>query len=244
MFFPDSVPIGQRIRLTNPNVIAQELPWLTIVGVSPTVRQMSLTGTPDPVVYYPFRGDSGFFARLIVRGAAGAGVTAAIREAMRRLNPDLPLFDPLPLEEALARSGATQTIARHPARRVRRRRPVAGSGRPVCGHRLLGGATDAGDRGTDGARGDGRAGCRFVRSSKRRSAGTRIGNRACRRRARSATLCRRFSSGLRLFDGSHASVRRGTAGRSRASSPAWCLRAGRRGSTHWTHCAASSASSR
>ena len=108
MFFPDSVPIGQRIRLTNPNVIAQELPWLTIVGVSPTVRQMSLTGTPDPVVYYPFRGDSGFFARLIVRGAAGAGVTAAIREAMRRLNPDLPLFDPLPLEEALARSGATQ----------------------------------------------------------------------------------------------------------------------------------------
>ncbi|MCY4119801.1 MAG: ABC transporter permease, partial [Acidobacteria bacterium] len=98
MFFPDSVPIGQRIRLTNPNVIAQELPWLTIVGVSPTVRQMSLTGTPDPVVYYPFRGDSGFFARLIVRGAAGAGVTAAIREAMRRLNPDLPLFDPLPLE--------------------------------------------------------------------------------------------------------------------------------------------------
>ena len=108
MFFPDSDPVGRRIRLTNPNVIAQELPWLTIVGVSPTVRQMSLTGTPDPVVYYPFRGDSGFFARVIVRGAAGAGVTAAIREAMRRLNPDLPLFDPLPLEEALARSGLMQ----------------------------------------------------------------------------------------------------------------------------------------
>lgn len=63
---------------------------------------------PDPVVYYPFRGDSGFFARLIVRGAAGAGVTGAIREEIRRLNPDLPLFDPLPLEEAMARSGGTQ----------------------------------------------------------------------------------------------------------------------------------------
>ena len=108
MFFPDSDPIGRRIRLTNPNVIAQELPWLTIVGVSPTVRQMARTGAPDPVVYYPFGGDSGFFARLIVRGAAGAGVTAAIREEIRRLNPDLPLFDPLPLEEAMARSGATQ----------------------------------------------------------------------------------------------------------------------------------------
>ncbi len=108
MFFPDSDPIGRRIRLTNPNVIAQELPWLTIVGVSTTVRQMSLTDAPDPVVYYPFRGDSGFFARLIVRGAAGAGVTAAIREEIRRLNPDLPLFDPLPLEEAMARSGLMQ----------------------------------------------------------------------------------------------------------------------------------------
>ena len=101
MFFPDSDPIGRRIRLTNPNVIAQELPWLTIVGVSPTVRQMARTGAPDPVVYYPFRGDSGFFARLIVRGAAGAGVTAAIREEIRKLNPDLPLFDPLPLEAAV-----------------------------------------------------------------------------------------------------------------------------------------------
>jgi len=108
LFFPDSDPIGRRIRLTNPNVIAQELPWLTIVGVSPTVRQMARTGAPDPVVYYPFRGDSGFFARLIVRGAAGAGVTAAIREEIRRLNPDLPLFDPLPLEEAMARLGLTQ----------------------------------------------------------------------------------------------------------------------------------------
>ena len=108
MFFPDSDPIGRRIRLTNPNVIAQALPWVTVVGVSPTVRQMSRTGPPDPVVYYPFRGDSGFFARLIVRGAAGAGVTAAIREEIRRLNPDLPLFDPLPLEEAMARSGGTQ----------------------------------------------------------------------------------------------------------------------------------------
>ena len=44
MFFPDRDPIGRRIRLANPNVIAQQLPWLTIVGVSPTVRQMASTG--------------------------------------------------------------------------------------------------------------------------------------------------------------------------------------------------------
>ena len=105
MFFPDGDPIGRRIRLTNPNVMAEELPWLTIVGVSPTVRQMARTGgLPDPVVYYPFRGDSGFFARLIVRSSPGSGVVAAIREEMRRLSPDLPLFAVGPLEEAMAGS--------------------------------------------------------------------------------------------------------------------------------------------
>ena len=108
MFFPDG-DRRRRIRLTNPNVIAEELPWLTIVGVSPTVRQMAWTGgPPDPVVYYPFRGDSGFFARLIVRSSPGSGVVAAIREEMRRLSPDLPLFAVEPLEEAMAGSRRTQ----------------------------------------------------------------------------------------------------------------------------------------
>lgn len=136
--------------------------------------------------------------------------------------------------------GSDATLARHPARRVRRRRPVAGGGRPLRGHRLLGSATDAGDRGTDGARRDGRAGCRFVRSSKRRSAGTRIGNRACRRgraRPRPAGVSHRGGSRRR----SHAPVRRGAAGRGRARRQSG-TRAERRGSTHWTRCVASSAS--
>ena len=104
MFFADSDPLGRRIRLTSTNPTAQELPWLTIVGVSPTVRQGAWTGSPDPVVYYPFRGDSGSSAHLIVRGAPGSGATTAIREQMRRIDPDIPLFAVQPLEEAMARS--------------------------------------------------------------------------------------------------------------------------------------------
>ena len=104
MFFPDGNPLGRRIQLTSTNAIAHEPPWLTIVGVSPTVRQRAWTGPPDPVVYYPFRGDGGSAAHLIVRSAPGSGVTTAIREQMRRLDPDLPLFAVQPLEEAVARS--------------------------------------------------------------------------------------------------------------------------------------------
>ena len=72
------------------------------------VRQMAWTGAPDPVVYYPFRGDSGFFARLIVQSAPGLGVAAAIREEMRRLNPDLPFFAVQPLEKAMESSRSIQ----------------------------------------------------------------------------------------------------------------------------------------
>ena len=109
MFFPDGDPLGRRIRLTNRGEVAQEQPWLTIVGVSPNVRQRAWTGPPDPVVYsYPLRVDSGFAAWFIVRSAPGSGVTAAIREEMRRLDPDLPLFGVLPLEEVMALSRLTQ----------------------------------------------------------------------------------------------------------------------------------------
>jgi putative ABC transport system permease protein len=105
LYFPDEDPLGHRIRLSNTNVIASELPWVTIVGVSPTVRQVSNTDEPDPVVYLPFQGDAGYFAGLIVRPRGdGNGVTAAIRAELAKLDPALPLYGSMPLEEVMAGS--------------------------------------------------------------------------------------------------------------------------------------------
>jgi predicted permease len=107
MFFPNEDPIGRRIRLTNQNVIAATLPWVTIIGVSPTVRQMSTLSDPDPVAYLPFHGDAGYFAGLIVRDRSEPGATTSlIREQLRALDPDLPLFGIMPLEQAMAGSRA------------------------------------------------------------------------------------------------------------------------------------------
>lgn len=105
LHFPDEDPLGRRIRLTNTNVIAATLTWVTIVGVSPTERQMSTVDAPDPVVYLPFQGDAGFFAGLIVRPRADvATVMSVIRQELARINPDLPVYGVMPLEELMAGS--------------------------------------------------------------------------------------------------------------------------------------------
>ena len=110
--FPDENPLGQRLRLSNPRAPADHpLPWITIVGVSPSVRQRSQDYEAEPVVYFPLQGDPGGGAAAIVRPRADAGpVMSRIREELAQLDRDLPLFEPMPLEEAMASSRRRQRV--------------------------------------------------------------------------------------------------------------------------------------
>ena len=110
--FPDENPLGQRLRLSNPRAPADHPPpWITIVGVSASVRQRSHDYEAEPVVYFPFRGDPGAGAVAIVRPRADAGpVVSRIREEIAQLDRDLPLFRPMPLEEAMAVSRTRQRV--------------------------------------------------------------------------------------------------------------------------------------
>ncbi|MGH9332714.1 MAG: ABC transporter permease, partial [Vicinamibacteria bacterium] len=90
--FAGEDPIGRRIRLTGGSSLGTEAPWLTIVGIAPTIRQNAATG-PDPVVYVPSRADPQPFARLLVRSPMEiSAVTALLREEVRALDQDLPLY--------------------------------------------------------------------------------------------------------------------------------------------------------
>src|SRR5262245_10690312 len=54
IFFAGASPLGATIRLTDPNAPRGDPPPLTIVGVSPTIRQHYAQDL-DPVVYIPYR---------------------------------------------------------------------------------------------------------------------------------------------------------------------------------------------
>src|SRR5205823_6079631 len=75
--------------------------WLTIVGVSPTVRQ-HYAQEIDPVVYVPYRADPGPAMSLVMRGPADPGsIAPLLRAEVRAIDPDLPLFNIMPLDQLL-----------------------------------------------------------------------------------------------------------------------------------------------
>ena len=92
-YFAGTDPIGQRIRLTDPDNPDQRAPWLTVVGVSPTVRQ-HYAQEIDPVAYAPYRQNPVDGMMLMARARSDAAPLASVmREQLRQLDPDLPLVD-------------------------------------------------------------------------------------------------------------------------------------------------------
>jgi len=107
MHFSGEDPIGHRIHLIDPAPPGpnQSLPLdASIVGIVPNVRQRDFQKPdPDPIVYVPYRADPQRFSVLIVRTAAEPGtVTSLVREEMRVVEPDLPLFDIQTMDARLA----------------------------------------------------------------------------------------------------------------------------------------------
>jgi len=112
MHFADGDPIGRRIVLTldlaggapPPGGVPVSL-TATVVGITPDVRQANVEEVEtDPVVYLPYASDPRAFMLLIARSEGDpAAVIAPIREALRTVDPDLPLFNIRTLDESLAR---------------------------------------------------------------------------------------------------------------------------------------------
>jgi putative ABC transport system permease protein len=109
MHFGTEDPIGRRVKLTNDGPLQPGTPpptWVTIVGISPTIRQRNIQEPQaDAVAYLPLRGQPQGFAMLLISTPGDpASLTSAIREEVRAVDPDLPLFGILTMDQQLAQT--------------------------------------------------------------------------------------------------------------------------------------------
>jgi predicted permease len=92
--FPGRDPIGRRVKVGPPHNNNPH-PWLTVVGVVPEVKQLSLTANPRGVIYYPQlqRPIRGQFLVLRTQAANPLAMAGPVRRAILALNRDQPVSD-------------------------------------------------------------------------------------------------------------------------------------------------------
>jgi predicted permease len=106
MHFGNEDPLGRRITLVDgvPSTQQSAPATAVIVGVVPAMRQRNFQDAqPDPVVYLPYRADPQRFMFLTLRTAGDPALAAPlVREQMRAIDGDLPLWGIMTLEHLLA----------------------------------------------------------------------------------------------------------------------------------------------
>jgi predicted permease len=108
-FFPAQDVVGKRIRLKpngrGPNA-GPPKPWMTIVGVAPTVRQRNVQDVdPDAVAYISYRLEPPNGTAILIRSLGDPGsLTAAVREAVQATDPDQPVFGVQTMEQMFAQN--------------------------------------------------------------------------------------------------------------------------------------------
>ena len=105
--FPGEDPIGRRIRLTLPNGTSPGPEWFTIAGIAPDIRQSSTEDASgrNGVVYVSYGINPLPSASIVARSDSDPSVVASVlREQVRAVDPDLPLFEVMTLDDLLAAS--------------------------------------------------------------------------------------------------------------------------------------------
>jgi putative ABC transport system permease protein len=110
MFWPNESAVGKRIRIASDG----DAPWLTIVGVIDDVQFRTLSDDVRPAWYLPLAQMSlslGQPARSFTVAIRTAGeptaLASSLRDAVRAIDPTLPVIRMRPLEHVVAESVAT-----------------------------------------------------------------------------------------------------------------------------------------
>ena len=103
---------ARRWPLGHVPVLIAEAEWQTIVGVVRNVRHINLAEDTGPEMYIPVTQGAFEWATFVVRARSGSAEMLAnpIREAIRRVDPELPVFNVQTMTEVVDRSLARTSV--------------------------------------------------------------------------------------------------------------------------------------
>jgi putative ABC transport system permease protein len=106
-FFPGESPLGKRIRFGG-----SDNPWMEIVGVVGHIQNYGIGQTTRFQLYRPFTQAPSSGPSFVLRTSMDPSALApAVRQAMREVDPTLPIYNVRTMDEVFDRTVATQRLA-------------------------------------------------------------------------------------------------------------------------------------
>ena len=100
-FWPNDDPVGNRIKPTSSSAV-----WTEIIGIVGNVRHTSVAEEPKPEMYVPNSQSPAPQINLALRATDAANLAGLIRQAVTRLDKDLPVYEIQTMEQRLSESVA------------------------------------------------------------------------------------------------------------------------------------------
>jgi putative ABC transport system permease protein len=108
-YFPNSSPLGRRLRVGGKT---SKGPWLTVVGVVEDIVQHWADRAPAPTLYLCFSQlPASEFGVVMSTSSPPGGIAREIRSQIAAVDPELPVFDLMGLDEVVSRSIAGLRLA-------------------------------------------------------------------------------------------------------------------------------------
>jgi predicted permease len=99
LFSSGQSPVGRRVRLGHTEAASVEGDWFTVVGVMPDIRHRA---NVDPMVYLPLNETAPVTVSILVRTSGDQRtVVDRLREEMRRIDSNLPLYRVMTMAEVI-----------------------------------------------------------------------------------------------------------------------------------------------
>jgi len=106
-YFPQGDVVGQRVRHGPPD---PNQPWVTVIGVVGNVRNDPLALAPEPMMFFSQRQQPFGEAFAIQTAGDPAALVAPVREALKAIDPGLPMHEVKTMEELVAEGFAARKL--------------------------------------------------------------------------------------------------------------------------------------